>query len=67
MRCDLRRLLAIPEFVTKAIAEAAATVRVSLNKIDFGKSSSTTSEGVTKIILKMFEEAQAKYYSVDIE
>jgi len=50
LRCDLRRLLAIPEFVTKAIAEAAATVRVSLNKIDFGKSSSTTSEGVTKII-----------------
>ena len=60
-------MLAIPEFVTKVIAEAAATVRVSLNKIDFGKSSTTTSEGVTKSTQKMFEEAQAKYLSVDIE
>jgi len=67
LRCDLRRLLAVPEFVIKAIAEAAATVRVSLNKIDFGKSSSTTSEGVTKSILNMFEEAQANYFSADIE
>ena len=67
MRCDLRRLLAVPEFVIKAIAEAAATVRVSLNKIDFGKSSTATFEGVTKSIRKMFEEAQAKYLSADIE
>ena len=67
MRCNLRRLLAIPEFVIKAIAEAAVNVRVSLNKIDFGEASTTTSKGDTKSTQKMFEEAQAKYYSVDIE
>jgi hypothetical protein len=59
-------LLAIPEFVTKAIAEAAATVRLSLNNIDFGKSYTTTSEGVTKSVQKMFQEAHAKYLSADI-
>ena len=55
------------EFVTEAIAVAAATVRVSLNKIDFDKASTNTSKGVTKSIQKMFEEAQAKYVLEEIE
>ena len=54
------------EFVTEAIAEAVAIVRVSLNKIDFGEASTATSKGVTKSIQKMFEEAQAKYLLEEI-
>ena len=54
------------KFVTEAIAEAAVNVRVSLNKIDFGEASTTTSKGVTKSIQKMFEEAQSKYVLEEI-
>ena len=49
-------------FVTEVIAVAAATVRVSLSKIDFDKT-----KGVTKSIQMMFEEAQAKYVLEEIE
>ena len=55
------------KFVTEAIAEAAVNVRVSLNKIDFGEASTTTSKGDTKSTQKMFEEAQAKYVLEEIE
>jgi hypothetical protein len=55
------------EFVSEAIAEAGAIVRVSLNKIDFGEASTATSKGVTKSIQKMFAEAQEKYLSEEIE